>query len=151
MSDGHGQVVYLAAVGIFGSVSTRIDMAGRLKPKDIDAYIASFPPAIRAILRKLRATIRRAAPRAEEKISYGIPAFTLDGRTLIYFAAFKNHIGIYPPVRGDAKLIKRVKRYQGSKGNLQLPLDEAMPYNLIERIVKSRADLHLPVRAKRRA
>lgn len=108
-----------------------------LIPNDIDEYIAPFPPAVRAILKKIRATIRRAAPGAEEVISYRMPAFK-QGGILIYFAAFKNHIGLYPPVRGDAALEKAVAKYAGPKGNLQLPLDEPMPYGLIERIVKSR-------------
>jgi len=114
-------------------------MPAPLKSKDIDRYIGAFPPRVRAILKKTRATIRKAAPGAEEKISHRIPAFTLDGRILIYFAAFKNHIGIYPPVRGDAKLLNRVARYQGPKGNLQLPLDEPIPYGLIAAIARANA------------
>ena len=70
-------------------------------PATIDDYIAAFSPEVRAILERIRTTIRKAAPDAQEKISYRIPAFTLNG-ALVYFAAFKNHIGFYPPVRGDA-------------------------------------------------
>jgi uncharacterized protein YdhG (YjbR/CyaY superfamily) len=105
-------------------------------PKDFNEYAADFPPKVRAILRKVRATIRKAAPGAEEKISYGIPAFTLDGN-LVYFAAFKNHIGFYPPVR-DAKLKKEAAIYAGEKGNLRFPLDQPIPYPLVARIVKAR-------------
>lgn len=106
-------------------------------PATIDDYIATFPPDVQEILRKIRATIAKAIPQAQEKISYRIPAFALDG-DVIYFAAFKKHIGVYPPVR-DAKLRKEVARYAGPKGNLQFPLAERMPYALIGRIAKARA------------
>jgi len=106
-------------------------------PRDIDEYIASCPPEVRSILEKIRSTIRAAAPDAHEKISYRMPTFVLRG-VLIHFAAFKNHIGLYPPVKGDAKLQAEVARYRGEKGNLKLPLDEPIPYALIARIVKSR-------------
>ena len=96
-----------------------------------------FPPDVQVILERIRSTIRKAAPRAEETISYQIPAFTLDGN-LIYFAAFKKHIGLYPPVRGDAKLVKEVAVYAGEKGNLRFPLDQPIPYGLIARITKLR-------------
>jgi uncharacterized protein YdhG (YjbR/CyaY superfamily) len=82
-------------------------------------------------------TIRKAAPEAEEKISYQIPTFALKG-DLIYFAAFKKHIGLYPPVKGDEKLKAEVSPYKGEKGNLKFPLDEPIPYTLISRIVKFR-------------
>ena len=108
------------------------------KPASIDKYIAAFPPAVRTILRKIRRTIRDAVPDAEELISYRMPAFKLDG-VLVYFAAFKNHIGLFPPVRGDASLKRAVARYAGPKGNLRFPLDEPIPYDLIRRIVKVRA------------
>ncbi len=108
-----------------------------MKPTTIDEYLVGFPPEIRAILRKIRSTVRNAAPVAQEKISYGIPCFMQDGN-LVYFAAFKNHVGFYPPVRGDAKLRKAVSSYAGEKGNLRFPLDEPIPYGLIARIVKSR-------------
>ncbi len=103
---------------------------------DVDAYIKEFPPQVRAILRAIRATIREAAPDAEEKISYRMPAFFEHG-VLIYFAAFKKHIGVFPPV-SDEKLRAVVAKYAGPKGNLQFPLAEAMPYALIARIVKAR-------------
>ena len=90
---------------------------------------------MQAILERIRSTIRRAAPGAQETISYQIPAFRLNG-VLVYFAAFKKHIGFYPPVRGDAALEKAVSRYAGEKGNLRFPLDEPIPYALIARIVK---------------
>jgi uncharacterized protein YdhG (YjbR/CyaY superfamily) len=112
-------------------------MAERSTPETIDDYIAGFPPEVQTILRKIRRTVKAAAPEARERISYRIPAFTLDG-TLVYFAAFKKHIGFYPPVRGDASLEKAVARFAGEKGNLRFPLDEPIPYALITRIVKLR-------------
>jgi uncharacterized protein YdhG (YjbR/CyaY superfamily) len=109
----------------------------RSAPKDIDEYIAAFSPEIQSILEKIRVTIREAAPGAEERISYQMPAFTLGG-VLVYFAAFKKHIGLYPPVKGDQELRKEISRYQGPKGNLKFPLDGHIPYALIRRIVRAR-------------
>jgi uncharacterized protein YdhG (YjbR/CyaY superfamily) len=103
----------------------------------VDEYIATFPPDVQAILQKIRTTVAKAIPKAQERISYRIPAFALDG-DVIYFAAFKKHIGVFPPVR-DAKLRKEVARYAGPKGNLQFPLTERIPYALIGRIAKARA------------
>jgi len=108
---------------------------GRATPRSIDEYIARFSPEVQAILERIRSTIRNAAPDAQEAISYQIPAFTWNG-ALVYFAAFKEHIGFYPPVRGDARLEKAISPYAGEKGNLRFPLDRPIPYRLIERIVK---------------
>jgi uncharacterized protein YdhG (YjbR/CyaY superfamily) len=102
----------------------------------VGEYIAAASPNARPILKKIRATVRKAVPRAEERISYRIPAYFLDG-AVVYFAAFKSHIGLYPPVR-DAKLRRATSRYAGPKGNLRFPLDKPIPYGLIARIVKSR-------------
>jgi uncharacterized protein YdhG (YjbR/CyaY superfamily) len=107
-------------------------------PGTIDEYIALFPPDVQEILQKIRLTVRRVVPDAEETISYRMPAFKRDG-ILIYFAAFKNHIGLYPPVKGDPALLKAAAPYAGEKGNLRFPLDQPIPYDLIERIVKLRA------------
>jgi uncharacterized protein YdhG (YjbR/CyaY superfamily) len=104
--------------------------------RTIDEYIAAYPADVRIVLEKVRATVRKAAPAAEEKISYQIPAFAQNG-DLVYFGAFKKHIGLYPPVR-DARLKKEAAVYAGPKGNLQFPLDEPIPYGLIGRIVKAR-------------
>ena len=90
------------------------------------------------ILQKIRLTVRGAVPDAEETISYRMPAFRKK-KILIYFAAFKNHVGLYPPVKGDTALLKAVAPYAGEKGNLRFPLDQPIPYELIERIVKLRA------------
>lgn len=106
-------------------------------PATIDEYIATFPPDVQAILQKIRATVAKAVPKATERISYRIPAFALDG-DVVYFAAFKKHIGVYPPVR-DPKLKQEIARYAGPKGNLQFPLTERIPYALIGRIAKARA------------
>jgi uncharacterized protein YdhG (YjbR/CyaY superfamily) len=122
----------------------------RSAPKNIDEYIASFTPEVQSILKKIRSTIREATPEAQERISYRMPAFSLAGRDLIYIGAFKNHIGLYPPVRGDEQLRKAVAPYAGEKGNLRFPLDEPIPYALISRIVKSRAkDLEARKASKR--
>jgi uncharacterized protein YdhG (YjbR/CyaY superfamily) len=112
-------------------------MAKTQRPKDIDSYIAQFPVDVQAILQKLRATIRNAAPEADETISYMMPTFKQHG-ILVHFAAWKGHIGLYPPISGSTALEKAVLRYAGPKGNLQFPLDEAIPYDLIARIVKLR-------------
>lgn len=113
----------------------------RNTPKTIDEYIASAPPEVRPVLEEIRRTIHDAAPDAQEMISYRMPAFTLNG-VLMYFAAFKKHIGLFPPVQGDARLEKAVSPYAGPKGNLQLPLDEPIPYGLIRRIVQLRVKLN---------
>ncbi|HWX35628.1 MAG TPA: DUF1801 domain-containing protein [Steroidobacteraceae bacterium] len=106
--------------------------------KTVDAYIASSPPEARPILEAIRKTVRRAAPHAEERISYRMPAFFFGG-VLVYFAAFKKHIGLYPPVR-DKSLKPLVARYAGPKGNLQFPLAERIPLSLISKIVKARLE-----------
>ena len=122
---------------------------GGAKAENIDEYIATFPPEIRAILEKIRLTIRTAAPDAEEAISYRMPTFEQNG-VLVHFAAFKNHIGLYPPIRGDAGLEEAISPYAGEKGNLRFPLDQPIPYDLIERIVKFRVKLNLAKAASKR-
>jgi len=112
--------------------------AARARPANIDAYIAAFPPDVQAVLQQVRRAVSEAAPAAEEAISYGIPAFR-QGGVLVYFAAFKSHVGFYPPVRGDAALEKAASRYAGEKGNLRFPLDQPMPLALIKRITRLRA------------
>ncbi|HEU5162105.1 MAG TPA: DUF1801 domain-containing protein [Thermoanaerobaculia bacterium] len=107
------------------------------RPTTIDEYIASAPADVRPILEKIRGTVAAAAPGAQEVISYRMPAFRMKG-ILIYFAAFKNHIGIFPPVAGDTKLEKDLAPYAGPKGNLKFPLDQPIPYPLITRIVRLR-------------
>jgi uncharacterized protein YdhG (YjbR/CyaY superfamily) len=118
----------------------------------VDAYIAAAAPEARGILERIRATVRAAAPDAQEAISYRMPAF-VQGGVLVYFAAFKQHIGLYPPVCGDARLEKAVARYAGEKGNLRFPLDEPIPYELITRIVELRLKQNLakPTRPRKTA
>ena len=112
-------------------------------PKNIDAYIAGFPNDVQEILEKIRKTIRKAAPDAEETISYLIPAFTLKGKYLVYFAAYKKHIGLYPAPRGSEKFKKELSRYEGGKGTVRFPLDKPIPLALITRIVKFRIKQNL--------
>src|SRR5580698_5293333 len=112
-------------------------MAKPKKAKDIDDYISKFPADVQAILQDVRETIRQAAPEAKETISYMMPAFKQHG-ILVYFAAWAKHIGLYPPISGNKTLENAAARYAGPKGNLQFPLDEPIPYDLIERLVKLR-------------
>jgi uncharacterized protein YdhG (YjbR/CyaY superfamily) len=103
-------------------------------PASIDEYIAAAPSEVRPILEKIRRIVGRAAPGAQEIISYRMPAFRLNV-VLVYFAAFRHHIGLYPPVSGDAKLEEALRPYAGPKGNLKFPLDRPIPYALIRRVV----------------
>jgi len=105
--------------------------------KKIDEYIAGFPPDVQEILQKVRTTIRRAAPQAQETISYQMPTFRLEGN-LVHFAAFKNHIGLYPTPSGTERFREELSSYETGKGSIQFPLDKPIPYELIARIVKFR-------------
>jgi uncharacterized protein YdhG (YjbR/CyaY superfamily) len=109
----------------------------RTAPKDIDEYIAGFPSDVRPILEKVRATIRKAAPQAQEKIGYGIPTFTLSGN-LVHFAGYEKHIGFYPAASGIAKFKRELSGFKSAKGSVQFPLGEPVPYGLIGKIVKFR-------------
>jgi uncharacterized protein YdhG (YjbR/CyaY superfamily) len=109
----------------------------RKTPKSVDAYIAAFPKDVQAKLKKIRASIGKAAPKAEERISYGIPAYIQDG-PVIYFAGFANHISIYPAPRSAPEFQDALAAYKGGKGTVQFPLDEKIPFGLITRIVKFR-------------
>jgi uncharacterized protein YdhG (YjbR/CyaY superfamily) len=106
-------------------------------PASVDAYIAGFPPEVRGILRRIRATIRKAAPGAEEKISWGMPAYSQDGM-LTFFAAFEKHVSIFPGPGGIEKFKKELAAYGTSKGTVRFPLGTPVPYGLIARIVKFR-------------
>jgi len=103
----------------------------------IDAYIATFPEETQKILEELRATIKAAAPDAEEKISYQMPTFFLKGN-LVHFAAFKNHIGFYPTPSGIRAFKKELSIYEGAKGSVKFPKDKPLPLKLISKIVKFR-------------
>jgi uncharacterized protein YdhG (YjbR/CyaY superfamily) len=115
---------------------------GKIVPKNIDEYIAGFPKDVQEVLEKIRMTIREAAPEAEETIKYEMPTFMLNGN-LVYFAAFKNHIGFYPPVKGFEERRKEITAYEGEKGSLKFPLDQPIPYELIGEIVKFRVKENL--------
>jgi uncharacterized protein YdhG (YjbR/CyaY superfamily) len=104
-------------------------------PETIDAYIATQPKDVQTLLGKLRRTIRKTAPDAVESISYQMPAFKWNGRMLIYFAAWKKHIAVYPIPPGTKAFEKRIAPYRKGKGTLHFPLGEPMPYDLIAEIV----------------
>lgn len=99
----------------------------------IDDYLASLSHDSRVILEEIRRVVKANVPAAIETIGYQMPAFKLS-KLFIYFAAFRNHIGIYPPVKGDSNLQKELLPYRGEKGNLKFPLDEPIPYDLIGRV-----------------
>jgi uncharacterized protein YdhG (YjbR/CyaY superfamily) len=102
----------------------------------MDEYIASFPEDVQKILKELRQTIQAAAPEAEETISYNLPTFTLNGKYLIYFAGWKNHISIYPIPAGSEAFNKQVSKYVEGKGTLKFPLNKPIPLTLITKMVK---------------
>ncbi|EMJ99469.1 MULTISPECIES: iron chaperone [unclassified Leptospira] len=105
--------------------------------QSIDEYIKTFPEEVQAILQELRKTIRETAPDANEKISYQIPTFYLNGN-LVHFAAYKNHIGFYPGASGIAKFKKEIDKYKNAKGSVQFPIDQPLPFDLVRKIVKFR-------------
>jgi uncharacterized protein YdhG (YjbR/CyaY superfamily) len=111
-------------------------------PKNIDEYIAGFPHDVQEILEKIRMTIRKAAPDAEETINYQIPTFTLKGN-LVHFAAFKKHIGFYPTPTGIEKFKNELSVYEGAKGSVKFPLDKPIPFALISKITKFRVKENL--------
>ncbi|HEX2847893.1 MAG TPA: DUF1801 domain-containing protein [Chitinophagaceae bacterium] len=105
------------------------------KPVSIDEYISRFPKHVQTILEEVRTVIKETAPDAEETIKYDMPTFTLNGN-LVYFAAFKNHIGFYPAPTNDETFSKDLSPYKTGKGSVQFPLDQPMPHQLIRKIVK---------------
>lgn len=116
--------------------------------RSIDEYIAGFPRDIQEILEKVRASIMKAAPDAEEAMSYQMPTFRLEGN-LVHFAAFKNHIGLYPTPSGTERFREELSPYETGKGSIRFPLDRPIPYDLITKIVKFRVKENLE-RAKSR-
>ncbi len=116
--------------------------AGRTEPTTIDEYIAGLPPDVQAVLEKVRATIRQAAPGAEETIKYRMPTFTLNGN-LVHFAAFKEHIGFYPVPTGIEAFKQELSVYKMGKGSIQFPLDRPIPFQLIGKIVRFRVKENL--------
>ena len=119
-------------------------------PKNIDDYIINFPVDIQKKLEQIRKTIKKAAPNAEEAIKYAMPTFTLAGN-LVYFAAYKKHIGFYPVPLGDTSFNKEISIYQTTKGTLQFPLDKPLPLDLISRIVKLRVSENLQKNAMKKS
>jgi len=108
------------------------------KQKNIDSYIADFPKDVQTVLEEIWATIKKEAPESEEDITYGMPAFKLNGKPLVYFAAYKKHIGFYATPTGHAKFEKELSGYKQGKGSVQFPLNEAIPLDLIATIVRFR-------------
>src|SRR5215470_7248967 len=116
--------------------------AKQTMPQNIDDYIAGFPKDVQAKLQKIRTTIMKAAPQAEEAIKYQMPTFTLNGN-LVHFAAYKNHIGFYPAPSGIEAFKKDLAPYESGKGTLKFPLDEPIPFGLITKVVKYRVRKNL--------
>lgn len=116
---------------------TKIIMATR-QYKFIDEFIGSFPSDVQVILEKIRKVIQKAAPKATETMSYGIPTFDLNGKHLVHFSALKNHIGFYPTPSGIKKFKKEISAYKWAKGSIQFPLDKPIPFDLIKRITAYR-------------
>ncbi|HSW06406.1 iron chaperone [Aquabacterium sp.] len=112
-------------------------------PNDVDSYIAAAAPAAQPVLREIRRIVKQALPQAQETISYKMPAFRLQ-RTFLYFAAFKRHVGVYPPVTQDAALAAELRPFANDKGNLGFPLDQPMPYELIARVAVALAKQYQP-------
>jgi len=110
--------------------------------KTVDEYIASFPENVKSILQELRQVIRDAAPEAQEVISYQMPAFKLNG-ILVWFAAFKNHVGFFPKMSAIEAFKKELSSYEVSKGTIRFPLDKPIPFDLVRKIVKYRVKENL--------
>jgi len=115
----------------------------------IDQYIANYSPEIQDILEKIRGVIKVAAPEATEKIGYQMPTFVLHGN-LVHFAAFKNHIGLYPAPSGIEAFKQQLSPYKGAKGSIRFPLDQPIPYELISEIVKYRVAENLQKAANKK-
>jgi len=114
----------------------------REKAKSVDFYISGFLPEVQELLIKMRETIKKAAPKAEETISYAIPTYKLHGN-LVHFAGYANHIGFYPGAGGIAAFADELSAYKTSKGTVQFPLDSLLPLDLVTRIVKFRVKQNL--------
>ena len=119
------------------------------KFKNIDEYISVFPRDIQITLQQIRETIHKAAPKAAEVISYNMPAFKQNG-VLVYFAAFKNHIGFFPTSSGIKKFSKELSSYETSKGTIRFPLDKKIPLSLIRKIARFRLNEDLEKQRKKR-
>ena len=110
------------------------------KTDSINSYIETFPGNVQEILQELREIIKKTTPNSEESISYGMPAFKLNGKPLVYFGGYKNHIGFYALPSGNEAFQKELSNYKTGKGSIQFPLEKEMPWKLIEKIVKFRME-----------
>jgi len=112
----------------------------KAKYQTVDEYIKAFPKDVQSVLKKMRQTIKEAAPGAIETISYQIPTFKLNGKGLVYFAAFQSHIGFYPIHAGVEGFEKELSQYKQGKGSVQFPLDRPIPYDLVKKITRYRVE-----------
>ena len=111
--------------------------------KTVDEYLSQFPPETQKLLQQVRETILATAPDADESISYGMPAYKLNGKPLVYFAGYKNHIGFYATPTGHEAFKDELSKYKQGKGSVQFPINEPLPIDLIKRIVAFRANENL--------
>jgi uncharacterized protein YdhG (YjbR/CyaY superfamily) len=119
------------------------------KAENIDSFIADLPPEVQSVLQELRALIHREAPGCNETINYGIPTFQLNGN-LVHFSAYKNHIGFYPGSSGIAHFSNKLQQYKLSKGTVQFPLGQPLPFDLIAEIVRFRVGENLAKKTKKK-
>jgi uncharacterized protein YdhG (YjbR/CyaY superfamily) len=112
----------------------------------VDSYIKSFPENVQVLLYQIRSAIKENAPDADESIAYRMPAYKTNGKPLVYFAGFRDHIGFYATPTGHAEFSKELSKYKQGKGSVQFPLDKPMPVELIGRIVRFRVQENLKLR-----
>ncbi len=110
--------------------------------KSVDEYIASFPKEVQDKLKEIRHAIKDEAPEVEEKISYGIPTTTLNGKYLVYFAGYKSHVSLYPVTQAVEDAVKQIGKYKSGKGTLQFPLGELLPMSIIVKVIRTRVREH---------
>ena len=111
--------------------------------KTVEDYILSFPSEVQVILLKIRTIVLEIAPNAVESINYGMPAYKTNQKPLVYFAAYKNHIGLYATPQGHLQFQEQLSKYKQGKGSVQFPLNQEIPFNLIEEIVKFKAKMNV--------
>jgi uncharacterized protein YdhG (YjbR/CyaY superfamily) len=104
--------------------------------QEIEDYIKNFPPKVQTILKKIRKLVKKTCPESTELFSYGMPGYKLNGKPLVYFAGYKNHIGLYATPQGNIQFKDELSGYKQGKGSVQFPLEEEVPYDLIKRIVE---------------
>lgn len=124
-------------MGLGGRIYETEEISTMKSYKNIDEYIKNYPKDVQVMLKQLRATIRKAAPKAEEAIKYGIPTFVLNGN-LVHFGGFKKHIGFFPGASGVKEFKKVLSAYKTTKGTIQFPLEKKLPLGLVTRIVTFR-------------